>query len=63
MDSTAKILLLIIAALLFLVWIRIGAIETRLKERFPTEKEQDHEWSQRDPMGHSEAHKDPKERP
>jgi hypothetical protein len=29
-----------------------------LKDRFPTEKEQDYKWSQEDPHGHWEAHKD-----
>jgi hypothetical protein len=51
-------LLTIIAVLLFLIFWKLSAISARLKERFPTEKEQDFEWSQKDPIGHSEAHKD-----
>jgi len=50
-------LLALIVILLFLVWCELGKINSRLKERFPTEKEQDYEWSQKDPMGHWEAHK------
>jgi hypothetical protein len=53
-------LLVVIAILLFLILWKLIKIDSRLKERFPTEKEQDYEWSQKDPMGHWEAHKDEK---
>jgi hypothetical protein len=39
-------LLGIIAILLFLILWEISRISARLKERFPTAKEQDYEWSQ-----------------
>ena len=51
-------LLAFIAVLLFMCWINLSQINARFKERFPTEKEEDYQWSQRDPMGHWEAHKD-----
>ena len=50
-------LLGIIAALLFSILLKLSNIDSRMKERFPTEKEADYEWSQKDPMGHWEAHK------
>ena len=53
-------LLVVIAVLLLLILWKVGKIDGRLKERFPTEKEADYEWSQKDPMGHAEAHKDDK---
>lgn len=53
-------LLVIIAVLLFLVFWKVSDINSRLKDRFPTEKEQDYKWSQDDPMGHYEAHKEDK---
>jgi hypothetical protein len=31
------------------------------KGQIPTEKEQDHQWALKDPMGHWEAHKDDKQ--
>jgi len=54
------IFLIIIAVLLFLILMELGKINSRLKERFPTEKEQDYEWAKTDPMGHWEAHKNDK---
>jgi len=53
-------LLVAIAVLLFMIWLNVASINKRLKERFPTEKERDYEFSQKDPMGHWEAHKDDK---
>jgi len=53
-------MLVVIAALLVLILWKLSRIDSRLKERFPTEKEADYEWSQKDPMGHWEAHKDDK---
>jgi hypothetical protein len=47
--------LLVIAFTLLLILLRVMAIDKRLKERFPTEKEADYKWSQDDPMGHAEA--------
>lgn len=53
--SSVEIFLTVIAVLLFLILYRLGSIDARLKEKFPTDKEQDREWSQKDPMGHSGA--------
>ena len=50
-------LLWIIVALLALILAWVVNISRRLKERFPTAKEDDYQWSQNDPAGHSEAHK------
>jgi len=50
-------MLFVIAVLLALILWKISNIDARLKERFPTEREKDYEWSQKDPMGHCEAHK------
>jgi hypothetical protein len=49
-----------IAFLLLVISVQIGSIAARLKERFPTAKEEDYRWSQDDPMGHYQAHKDDK---
>lgn len=60
---------LIFFAVLLLVWFvwriekiagHLERIDRRTRERFPTEKEADLDWSQTDPMGHWEAHKDDK---
>jgi len=59
---STQALLLVIAALLVLILWRLSNIDTRLKERFPTEKEADHEWALKDPAGHWEAHKDEKQK-
>jgi hypothetical protein len=56
MKDQNLILILIAVLLLFILW-ELGNISRRLKERFPTDKEQDYEWSKKDPMGHWEAHK------
>jgi hypothetical protein len=50
-----EFLLTVIAILLVVILWKLSAISARLKERFPTEKEQDLEWGLKDPMGHSEA--------
>jgi hypothetical protein len=50
----------IIVVLLFSIDWKLMKVSARLKEKFPTEKEQDYEWSQKDPMGHWEAHKNDK---
>jgi hypothetical protein len=47
-----ELLLSVIAVLLFAILFHIGRIDARLKERIPTEKEQDYEWAKKDPMGH-----------
>jgi hypothetical protein len=51
-------LLAVIVVLLVLILSKLSKIDSRMKERFPTEKEADHEWALKDPMGHAEAHKD-----
>jgi len=33
-----------------------------MREHFTTEKEQDYDWSQRDPTGHWETHKNDKKK-
>lgn len=53
-------LLIVAVALLFVAVVRLGNIDRRLRERFPTAREEDYDWSQRDPMGHWEAHKNDK---
>jgi len=53
-----QIQLVVIIVLLVWILLKVISIAARLKERFPTEKEQDYKWSQDDPMGHWEAHKD-----
>jgi hypothetical protein len=53
-------MLVVIAVLLLLILWKLSRIDSRFKERFPTEKEEDYEWSKKDPMGHWEAHKDDK---
>jgi hypothetical protein len=58
--NTGTLLLLVVALLAF-IWWELSKINKRLKERFPTEKEQDYKWSQDDPMGHSEAHEHDKD--
>jgi hypothetical protein len=51
------VLLGVIAVVLVFILVRVSNIAARLKERFPTAKEEDFQWSQDDPMGHYEAHK------
>jgi hypothetical protein len=48
-------LLIIIAALLFLILWKVESVNARLKERFPTAKEEDRNWARKDPMGRSDA--------
>jgi hypothetical protein len=55
-----ELLLAIIALILFLILIQVSGIAKRLRQRFPTEKEEDYDWSQKDPAGHWAAHKDDK---
>jgi hypothetical protein len=56
MMSVVELLLSVIAVPLFVIVFHVGRIDARLKERFPTGKEQDYEWANKDPMGHWEAH-------
>jgi len=56
MNNLEFLLTLIVILLVVILW-KLAAISWRLKERFPTEKEQDREWALKDPMGHSEAHR------
>ena len=53
-------LLSVVIVLLLLIFFRINDIACRLKDRFPTERERDADWAQKDPMGHWEAHNKPK---
>lgn len=55
-DVVALLWAIIVLLTLILAWV-VG-IGKRLKELLPTGKEQDYEWSQKDPTGHWEAHKD-----
>jgi hypothetical protein len=48
-------LLIVIAIILFLILLSLERLNARLKERFPTAKEEDREWARKDPMGHSDA--------
>jgi hypothetical protein len=43
-----EVLLIVIAGLLLWIAFVVGDIRKRLRERFPTEREQDYEWSQKD---------------
>lgn len=56
MNDLEYILIVIAVVLVLILW-KVNTISVRLKERFPTEKEQDREWGLKDPMGHSEAHR------
>ena len=55
-----ELLLSVIAGLLFMLVIQVSVIAKRTRERFPTEKQQDYDWSQKDPTGHWEADKNDK---
>ncbi len=50
------ILLFVIVILLFSIDYKVGKINRRMRERYPTEKEADYDWAMKDPMGHAEAH-------
>jgi len=54
------LLVVVVAILLFLIWMELRHINAHLRERLPTDTEQDHDWAVEDPMGHWEAHKDDK---
>jgi hypothetical protein len=56
-----EFLLVLIAIMLFLISMQLSTISKRLRQHFPTDKEQDYDWSQKDPMGHWEAHKKDKD--
>lgn len=55
MTDIISLLWIIVGLLTLILWCVFG-ISRRLKERFPTEKEEDYQWSQNDPVGHAEAH-------
>jgi hypothetical protein len=55
-------LLVVIAVLLFMTVIQLSGIAKRSREHFPTQNEQDYDWSQNDPAGHWEAHKEDKKK-
>jgi cytoskeletal protein RodZ len=59
MADTGALLVVITVLLALILW-KLGKIDARMRERFPTEKEADYDLSQKDPMGHWEAHKDDK---
>ena len=44
-------LLIVIAILLFLILLSFERLNARLKERFPTAKEEDREWGSKRPDG------------
>jgi hypothetical protein len=58
--TRVELLLAIIAVIVFIVMIQVSAIAKRMRQHFPTEKEADYDWSQKDPAGHWEAHKNDK---
>jgi predicted PurR-regulated permease PerM len=55
--SSTTLLLAVILVILFMIYSQLADIRKRLRERFPTEKEQDSDWALKDAMGHWEAHK------
>jgi hypothetical protein len=55
-----KSLLVAVAILLLLILFELRKIGARMRERFPTEKEADHDLAMRDPGGHWEIHKNDK---
>ncbi len=55
-----EILLMVITIALLGIWMSLNKIATRLREHFPTEKEEDRERASKYPIGHSEAHKNGK---
>jgi ABC-type nickel/cobalt efflux system permease component RcnA len=57
MAKDVEFWLAVIALLLVLILFELSGIARRLRRQFPTEKEQDYNFSQADPMGHWEAHK------
>lgn len=59
MTRLELLLLIIVVLLVFIEW-HVAKISKRMRERFPTEKEQDYDWALKDPMGHAEAHKNDK---
>ena len=56
-----EFLLAVIAVMLFVIVVQVSAISKRLRQHIPTDKEQDYDWLQKDPMGHWEAHKKDKD--
>ena len=61
MAKSVEFWLAVIAVLLWLILTQLWGIARRLRHQFPTEKEEDAGWAQRDPMGHWEAHKHDKQ--
>ena len=55
---TIEDLLGMIAVLLFFIAWKLQNIDSRLKDRFPTDKELDYKFAIEDPGGHYLAHKD-----
>jgi len=57
MATNIEFWLAAIAVLLLFIFVQLFTIAKRLRRHFPTEKEEDYDWSQKDPAGHWEAHK------
>jgi hypothetical protein len=57
---TTQLLLGAIAFLLLLILFELSRIGSRLKDKFPTQREQNYKWAREDPAGHWEAHKNDK---
>jgi hypothetical protein len=55
--TRVEIFLGVIAVLLFFILLAVERISSCLKEKFPTDREEDRQWAEKDPMGHWEAHK------
>jgi hypothetical protein len=52
-----QLLLIVVACILFLIYLDVRAISKRMRQRFPTDAEEDHDWAMSDPAGHAEAHR------
>ena len=55
--SFSEFCLAFIAVMMVVLVTQVSGVASRLKERFPTEKEQERQWARNDPAGYSEAHK------
>ena len=54
-ELDIKYVLIIMAVLLFLIFVKVATVAARMREHFPTEKERDSDWAKNDPIGHAEA--------
>ena len=48
----AIVVLLMVVVLMVLLCFDVSKIVGQLRKHFPTARERDYQWSQRDPMGH-----------